>query len=104
MRSAIFIGVDGIIVNKTNACGLTATVSKVSSGALEFLPLYSVKFVKKFLEDAISPPHNFKIISTNCNVNEEEKLINEKESKNEINYESMKNKPKKVDTNENEGI
>jgi hypothetical protein len=35
---------------------------------------------------------------------EEEKLINEKESKNEINYESMKNKPKKVDTNENEGI
>ena len=102
MRSAIFIGVDGIIVNKTNACGLTATVSKVSSGALEFLPLYSVKFVKKFLEDAISPPHNFKIISTN--VNEEEKLINEKESKNEINYESMKNKPKKVDTNENEEI
>lgn len=67
----MFLGVDGVIVNKTNACGLTPTVCKVSSGALEFLPLYSVKFVKKFLEDAISPAHNFKIISTN--INEEDK-------------------------------
>ena len=48
----MFIGVDGVIVNQTNACGITPTVSKVSSGAVEFIPLYSVKFVKKFLEDA----------------------------------------------------
>ena len=40
LRSAMFMGVDGIIVNRKDACGLTPTVSKVSSGALEFLPLY----------------------------------------------------------------
>ena len=68
----MFIGVDGVIVNKTNACGLTPAVCKVSSGALEFIPLYSVKFVKKFLEDAVLS-HQFKIISTN--INEEDKII-----------------------------
>ena len=64
MRSALFIGVDGVIVNKENACGLTATVSKVSSGALEVMPLYSVKFVKPFLEEA-TQKLNYKVISTN---------------------------------------
>ena len=48
LRSAFFIGVDGVIVNKKNACGLTPVVSKVSSGALEFIPLYTVKFVSHF--------------------------------------------------------
>lgn len=66
MRSALFIGVDGVIVNRRNACGLTPVVSKVSSGALEFIPLYSVKFVSHFFEDAKKDPlMNFKIISTN---------------------------------------
>lgn len=64
LRSALFIGADGVIVNKDNACGLTATVSKVSSGALEVMPLYSVKFVKPFLEEATSKL-NYKVISTN---------------------------------------
>ena len=64
LRSAFFIGVDGIIVNKMNACGLTPVVSKVSSGALEFIPLYTVKFVSHFFEDAKKDPLNFKIIST----------------------------------------
>jgi len=49
LRSAMFFGIDGVIVNKKNACGLTAAVSKVSSGALEFLPIYTVKFVKDFM-------------------------------------------------------
>jgi 21S rRNA (GM2251-2'-O)-methyltransferase len=48
----MFLGVDAVIVNKRNACGLTPTVSKVSSGALEFLPVYSIKFVSKFLMEA----------------------------------------------------
>ena len=54
-----------MIVNKTNACGLTPVVSRVSSGALEFIPLYSVKFVSHFFEDAKKDPLNFRIISTN---------------------------------------
>ena len=49
LRSAMFFGIDGVIVNKKNACGLTAAVSKVSSGALEFMPIYAVKFVKDFM-------------------------------------------------------
>lgn len=67
LRSAFFIGVDGVIVNKANACGLTPVVSKVSSGAVEFIPLYCVKFVSHFFEDAKKDPLNFKIISTNLN-------------------------------------
>lgn len=52
LRTAMFIGVDAVIVNSKNSCGLTPTVSKVSSGALEFITLYNVRFVSKFLEDA----------------------------------------------------
>jgi tRNA G18 (ribose-2'-O)-methylase SpoU len=65
LRSAMFIGVDGVIVNKANSCGLTPVVSKVSSGALEFIPLYSVKFVSHFFTDAKKAPLNFRVISTN---------------------------------------
>ena len=70
----MFIGVDGVLVNHRNACGLTATVSKVSSGALEFIPLYSVRFVSKFLEDAQRAGGKFKVISTDIqSSNDEEK-------------------------------
>mmetsp|Transcript_10520 Transcript_10520/g.14186 ORF Transcript_10520/g.14186 Transcript_10520/m.14186 type:complete len:139 (-) Transcript_10520:334-750(-) len=68
LRSALFIGVDGVIVNKTNACGLTPVVSKVSSGAIEFIPLYSVKFVSHFFDDAKKSPLNFKVISTSLDL------------------------------------
>ena len=61
----MFIGVDGVIVNRENACGLTPTVSKVSSGAIEYVPLYAVKFLSHFFEDAKKPPLGFKVISTN---------------------------------------
>jgi len=64
MRSAMFLGVDYVVVNKRNACGLTPTVSKVSSGALEFMPVHSVKFVSKFFLEA-QGRMNYKIISTN---------------------------------------
>lgn len=60
----MFLGVDAIVVNKRNACGLTPVVSKVSSGALEFMPIYSVKFVSKFFLEA-QAKLDFKIISTN---------------------------------------
>jgi len=60
----MFLGVDAIVVNKKNACGLTPVVSKVSSGALEFMPIYSVKFVSKFFMEA-QAKRDYKIISTN---------------------------------------
>ena len=74
LRTAKFIGVDAIIVNKTNSPGLTPVVSKVSSGALEFIPLYGVKFVKKFLE---SIEGDFKIISTNVDEDAQELVLDE---------------------------
>ena len=64
LRSALFLGVDAIVVSKQEACGLTPAVSKVSSGALELTPLFQVKFVRPFLEDAAKNYH-FNIISTN---------------------------------------
>lgn len=73
LRTAMFIGVDGILVNHRNACGLTATVSKVSSGALEFIPLYSVRFVSKFLEGAQRSGAKFKVISTDIQSSNDEK-------------------------------
>ena len=39
-------------------------MSKVSSGALEFIPLYSVRFIKPFMVDAQKGSLKFKIIST----------------------------------------
>ena len=65
----MFLGADGVIVNKENCCSLSPAVSKVSSGALEFLPLHQVKFVSKFLED-IKERHKFKIISTDLQSDE----------------------------------
>ena len=59
----MFLGVTGVAVNKLNACGLTPVVSKVSSGAVEFMPIHSVKFVSKFLSEA--KIDGYKIVSTN---------------------------------------
>ena len=59
----MFLGVTGVAVNKLNACGLTPVVSKVSSGALEFMPIHSVKFVAKFFQEA--KKQGYKIVSTN---------------------------------------
>ena len=59
-------------MNHKNACGLTPTVSKVSSGALEFIPLYSVRFVSKFFEDCQNGVQGFKVISTDIQSSNEE--------------------------------
>jgi 21S rRNA (GM2251-2'-O)-methyltransferase len=48
VRSSLFLGVNGIIANKKNFCPLTPAVSKVSSGATEFMDFYTVKFLKPF--------------------------------------------------------
>ena len=65
MRSAMFLGVDAVLVNRKKACGLTPSVSKVSSGALEFMPVYFVKAVTKFLDN--KDVKGYKIISTDIN-------------------------------------
>lgn len=42
LRTALAVGVQGVIVPKDNACRLNATVCKVASGAAEVLPVYRV--------------------------------------------------------------
>ncbi len=42
LRTADAVGLDGIIVTKDNATGITPTVCKVASGAAETVPVYQV--------------------------------------------------------------
>lgn len=42
LRSADSFGADGIIVGKHNQVGLTATVAKVSTGAIDYVPVAQV--------------------------------------------------------------
>lgn len=39
-RSALFLGIDAIIVNNKNKCPLSPAVNKVSAGAIEYLQFY----------------------------------------------------------------
>jgi 23S rRNA (guanosine2251-2'-O)-methyltransferase len=51
LRSADAAGVDAVIVPRDNACGLTATVSKVASGAAEVMPLYQITNLARTLRE-----------------------------------------------------
>jgi len=53
IRSASYFGVDKIIVTENNCCGLTPTVSKASSGAMEWMPIHATKSLEKMLKDAV---------------------------------------------------
>ena len=51
IRTCDAIGVDGVILKKHGACPLTSTVAKVSTGALEFVPVVEVTNLTNFLKD-----------------------------------------------------
>ncbi len=50
LRTSDAIGVDGIIIKKNNAVGLNATVAKVSTGAIETVPVAEVVNLSQTLE------------------------------------------------------
>ncbi|KAF6001593.1 Ribose methyltransferase [Cyanidiococcus yangmingshanensis] len=52
LRSAYFFGCDGVMLTKKNSAGLTATVSKASSGAMEFMDVHAVSNMPQYLETA----------------------------------------------------
>lgn len=52
LRSAYFLGVDFIVLSSKNCAALTPLVSKASSGAMEFLPIYSAEKPLKFFDDS----------------------------------------------------
>lgn len=68
-RSALFLGADAMIANKEHMCPLSPAVAKVSSGAVEFIPSFHVKFLQKFFESALE--QNFKIVSTDLGIEED---------------------------------
>ena len=50
LRSAFFLGADGIMVCSKNAAPLNAFASKASAGAMEYMPVHDVWNMPKFLE------------------------------------------------------
>lgn len=51
MRTADAAGVHGIIIPKRRAVGLTATVAKLSTGAIEYIPVARVTNMARAIED-----------------------------------------------------
>lgn len=52
IRTAAFLGVDGILVSKKNSAPLSPVVSKVSSGAMEFAQIHGCQQLPKVLTKA----------------------------------------------------
>nr|XP_060613011.1 rRNA methyltransferase 1, mitochondrial [Anolis sagrei ordinatus] len=50
LRSAHFLGVDGIVMSRKNSCPLTPVVSKASSGAMEVLDVFGADDLPSFLK------------------------------------------------------
>jgi 23S rRNA (guanosine2251-2'-O)-methyltransferase len=51
MRTADAVGAHGIIIPKRRAVGLTATVAKVSTGAIEYIPVVRVTNVARTIDE-----------------------------------------------------
>ncbi|CAO3637413.1 unnamed protein product [Cunninghamella echinulata] len=62
LRTAHFFGVDGVLVCHKNSAPLSPAVSKVSSGAMELMDIYTTKNLVKFLN--ISKERGWQIIGT----------------------------------------
>ncbi|KAI7907350.1 Alpha/beta knot methyltransferase [Cokeromyces recurvatus] len=52
LRTAYFFGVDGVLICSKNSAPLSPTVSKVSSGAVEMMDIYSATNLAKFLKES----------------------------------------------------
>ena len=52
LRSAFFLGVDGVLVSAKNSCPLTPAVSKASAGAMELAPVYAARNLPRTLQAA----------------------------------------------------
>jgi 23S rRNA (guanosine2251-2'-O)-methyltransferase len=51
MRTADAVGAHGIIIPKRRAVGLTSTVAKVSTGAIEYIPVVRVTNIARTIDD-----------------------------------------------------
>lgn len=62
IRTAYFLGIGGIIVTLKNSPPLNATVSKVSSGAMEFMRIHGCYHLPRLLKD--SKKNGWEVIGT----------------------------------------
>ncbi len=62
IRTCYLLGADCVLVNKNNKPPLSPALAKVSSGVSELIPIFSLKFIKLFLEEAIK--ENYKVLTT----------------------------------------
>jgi tRNA G18 (ribose-2'-O)-methylase SpoU len=51
-RTCLFMGVDILIIGKENRAELNAQAAKISNGATELSNIYSIKFIKQFIQEA----------------------------------------------------
>jgi len=52
LRTAFFLGVDGVVVSEKNSAPLSPVVSKASAGAMELMKVHSTRNLVSFLEEA----------------------------------------------------
>lgn len=64
LRSAYFLGADGVVFCKRNSCSLSAVVSKASAGALEVMPVFGVTSMPRFLR--ASHDSGWRILGMSC--------------------------------------
>lgn len=68
LRNCVFYGVVGVVLSSKHSASLSNVVAKVSSGALEYQPIYEVGSIRRFLSN--SKEFGWQIIGTSCsNVN-----------------------------------
>ncbi|KAI1316038.1 hypothetical protein EDD11_010502 [Mortierella claussenii] len=66
MRSAFFLGVDGVIVCHKNSAPLSAVVSKASAGALEMRSTYGVTSLARFLQASESKKNGWHVVGAHA--------------------------------------
>mmetsp|Transcript_89405 Transcript_89405/g.144804 ORF Transcript_89405/g.144804 Transcript_89405/m.144804 type:complete len:158 (+) Transcript_89405:332-805(+) len=67
LRSAYFLGSEGVVVCSKNSANLSPTVSKASAGALELREVYSAKNLMQFLE--FSKELGWQVVGSALNTN-----------------------------------
>eukprot|EP01129_Flabellula_baltica_P010858 TRINITY_DN4647_c0_g1_i1.p1 TRINITY_DN4647_c0_g1~~TRINITY_DN4647_c0_g1_i1.p1 ORF type:complete len:326 (+),score=74.01 TRINITY_DN4647_c0_g1_i1:173-1150(+) len=76
IRSASFFGVKGVILSEKHTSPLSPVVSKISSGAMESMPIFQVTNLNMFIEE--SRTNNWEIVATasEADLETEAKMIN----------------------------
>jgi hypothetical protein len=62
IRSCLYFGCDAIIFNRQDRPDISSNIASISGGASELVQLYSIRFIKKFIQEA--KKENYTILST----------------------------------------